>query len=188
MHPRGAPLVPPRTRRYLLKMKLEPLLFLMIAAGAVGTACGADAGPSMPAGSGGGTSTSVGTVGSTAQTGSGASGTVAATGSGTGSGVGGGGGAPASCAATATCGNFGGGCIKCAATTACATEYTACFDDASCKAYSGCIEPCGPKQLDCLQLCENQNPTGAMKYQALIRCVICGDCVTLCDHAPDICN
>ena len=172
-------------------MKLELLLFLMIAAGAVGTACGADAGPAMLPGPGGSASTSAGTVGSSAQTGDGATGTVTAgtSGSGTGSGAGGGGGgAPSSCADTATCGNFGVGCIKCAAKTACAAEYTACFDDAPCKAYSTCIAPCGVKQLDCLQLCQNQYPAGATEYQALTRCVICGDCVTLCEHAPDICN
>jgi hypothetical protein len=170
-------------------MKLELLLFLMIAAGAVGTACGASGGPDLPTGAGGSGSTAVATATSSAQSGP-STGTGATSGSGTGvgsTGVGGGGGA-SSCAAAATCGNFGDGCIKCAAKTACAAEYTACFDDAQCKAYSACIEPCGVKQLDCLQLCQNQYPVGATEYQALTRCVICGDCVTLCDHAPDTCK
>ncbi len=115
-----------------------------------------------------------------------------ATGTGPASTSGGSGGAgsgyPADCATTAECGNFGGGCIKCASKTACVAEYEACFDDVPCKAYSLCIEPCGAKELDCLQQCQNSYPSGATKYQALTRCVICGDCVTLCDHAPDICN
>ena len=179
-------LVPLLARRYPRKMKPELLLFLMLAAGAVGTACGADAGSSSTAGAGGGDSTTVGTVGSSSQTGVGSSGTGA--GAGTTSGAGGSGGGPADCAATAACGNFGGGCIKCAAKTACAAEYTACFNNAPCKAYSACIEPCGVKDVDCLQQCQNQSPTGATEYLALIRCVICGDCVTLCEHAPDTCN
>jgi hypothetical protein len=169
-------------------MKLELLLFLMIAAGAVGTACGADAGPEMP-GSGGSGSTSTGTsaMASAAQTGSGSTGTGSASTGGSG-GNGSGGGEPIDCAATATCGNFGGGCIKCAAKKTCVAEYKACFDDAPCKAYALCIEPCGAKELDCLQQCQNTYPSGATEYQALTRCVICGDCVALCDHAPDICN
>lgn len=117
--------------------------------------------------------TSVGT-GSTGTSGSG----------GGGSGAGG----AMDCAASTTCGNFGAGCIKCAAKTACAAEYKACFDDAPCKAYSLCIAPCGAKDINCLQQCMNQSPGGATEYQALSRCVICGDCVTLCDHAPDTCN
>ena len=106
-----------------------------------------------------------------------------------GGGVGGGGGAfPADCAETGSCGNFGGGCIKCASKVACSVEYNACFDHMPCKSYSFCLEQCGPKDLDCLQQCENQNPGGAAEYQALIHCVICGDCATLCDHAPDTCK
>jgi hypothetical protein len=92
------------------------------------------------------------------------------------------------CAASTTCGNFGAGCIKCAVKTACAAEYKACFDDAPCKAYAVCIGQCPAKDINCLQLCMNQSPGGATEYQALTRCVICGDCVTLCDHAPDTCN
>jgi hypothetical protein len=171
-------------------MKLELLLFLMIAAGSVGTACGASASSSGagagPGGFGGsGESTSTGDSATAAQTGSAQSGTGS---SGTGAVGGAGGGFPTDCAATATCGNFGAGCIKCAAKTACATEYQACFDDAPCKAYSACIEPCGAKQLDCLQLCANQYPGGATKHQTLIHCVICGDCSTLCEHSPDTCK
>jgi hypothetical protein len=105
-----------------------------------------------------------------------------------GSAGGGGGSDPTDCAASTTCGNFGDGCIKCAAKTACAAEYKVCFEDAPCKAYSLCIEPCGAKDINCVQLCANQSPAGATEYQALSRCVICGDCVTLCDHAPDTCN
>lgn len=171
-------------------MKLERLLFLMIAAGVVGTACGAELSSptsSGVGGSGGGLET--GTVGTTTagQTGS-ATGSATSGGSG-GSGSGGGGGAfPADCAEMDSCGNFGAGCIKCASKVACSAEYNACFDHAPCKAYSFCIEQCGPKDLDCLQQCENQNPGGAAEYQALIHCVICGDCATLCDHAPDTCK
>ncbi len=168
-------------------MKLEFLLFLMIAAGAVGTACGASQqSGAVSAGSGGGGSTATGTSGTStgSGTGTGSTGT-----SGTSGGSGGGGsGLPTDCAAAATCGNFGDGCIRCAAKTACAAEYQACFDNAPCKAYSLCIEPCGSKDVDCLQLCENQNPSGATEYQALSRCVICGDCAALCEHPPDACN
>ncbi|MEO5730520.1 MAG: hypothetical protein ABI134_14905 [Byssovorax sp.] len=181
-------LVPPRAQRYLQRMKLERLLFLMIAAGAVGTACGADlSSPSSSGvgGSGGGLET--GTVGTTTAGQSGSA-TGSATGS-DGSGSGGGGGAfPADCADMESCGNFGAGCIKCASKVASNDEYHACFDHAPCKAYALCLEQCGPKDLDCLQQCENQNPGGAAEYQALIPCEICGDCATLCDHAPDTCK
>jgi hypothetical protein len=170
-------------------MKLELLLFLMIAAGAVGTACGAsDQGPPGPPGSGGSGSTSTVTTGTSVTSGAGVTGSGSSGTSGSGGSAGGGGGFPTDCAATATCGNFGGGCIKCAAKTACVAEYQACFSDAPCKAYSLCIEPCGAKELDCLQACENQYPTGATEYQALSRCVICGDCAALCEHPPDTCN
>ena len=137
----------------------------------------------------GGSGGDVGTTGTAAatsggQTGSGAGGDGAGSG-----GTGGGGGAfPADCAETASCGNFGAGCIKCATKEACSAEYHACFDHAPCKAYSLCVDPCGPQDLDCMEQCENQNHVGAAQYQALIHCVICGDCATLCDHAPDICK
>jgi hypothetical protein len=178
-------LVPALARRYLRRMKLERLLFLMIVAGAVGTACSADWAPE-PSGSGGsgGAKWMTGAVDTTSsgQSGSGTSGTgFSAT-------SGGGGGDPASCAAMGECGNFGAGCIKCAAKVACSVEYDACFNDAPCKAYSLCIDACGPKDLDCAQLCVNQSPGGASEYQALIHCVLCGDCSTLCEHAPETCK
>jgi hypothetical protein len=175
-------------------MKLKLLFFSMIAAGAAGTACGASASSSgtgeVTGGGGSDGSTTTGDSATAAQSGSaqagaGSSGTSGTSGAG---GGGGGGGFPANCADTADCGNFGGGCIKCAAKSACAAEYQACFDDAPCKAYSLCIEPCGAKELDCLQKCQNQYPSGATEYQALIHCVICGDCSTLCVHAPDTCK
>lgn len=179
-------LVPARARRYVRRMKLERLLFLMIASGAIGAACSADWAPE-PNGSGGSTgetgTTGATDTGSTGQSGSGTSGTGS---SGTSSGVGGG--FPASCADTGECGNFGAGCIKCAAKVACSAEYDACFNDAPCKAYSLCLDDCGPKDLDCAQLCVNQSPEGAAEYQALIHCVLCGDCSTLCEHAPDTCK
>ena len=184
-------LVPPRAQRYLQKMMLERLLFLTIAAGAVGTACGADlSSPSTGGvgGSGGALETETVDTASTGQSGSGTG--VAGSTATSGSGVGGvvGGALPADCAEMDSCGNFGAGCIKCASKVACSVEYHACFDHAPCKAYSFCIEQCGPKGLNCLQQCENQNPDGAAEYQALIHCVICGDCATLCDHAPDTCK
>lgn len=173
-------------------MKLERLLFSMIAAGVVGTACGAYDEGSASMGGVGGSGGDVGTTGTAAATGSGETGSGVGAGSGgTGgdSDSGGGGGAfPADCAETASCGNFGAGCIKCVTKAACSAEYHACFDHAPCKAYSYCIEQCGPKALDCMQQCENQNASGAAEYKALIHCVICGDCATLCDHAPDICK
>ncbi len=95
---------------------------------------------------------------------------------------------PANCADTGECGNFGAGCIKCAAKAACSVEYDACLNDAPCKAYSLCLDKCGPKDLDCAQLCANESPSGAAEYQALTRCVLCGDCAALCDHAPDTCK
>jgi hypothetical protein len=180
-------LVPPRAQRYLLTMKLERLLFLMIAAGALGTACGADLASSSAGGVGGnGGALETSSVGATSagQTGSGTGGA----GSSATSGGGSGGAFPANCAETGSCGNFGAGCIKCASKVACSVEYHACFDHMPCKSYSFCLEQCGPKDLDCLQQCENQNPGGAAEYQALIHCVICGDCATLCDHAPDTCK
>jgi len=164
-------------------MKLELLLFLTIAAGA---ACGADAGSSsaggVGGGGGGGGQMGTGQAATSGQTAEGA-----ATGT-SGGATGAGGGSPVSCADTAECGNFGGGCVKCASKSSCAAEYQACFDDMPCKSYSLCIAPCGAKELDCLQACETQFPNGATEYQALTRCVICGDCMALCEHAPDICK
>jgi len=181
-------LVPPRAQRYLPRMKLERFLFSMIAAGAVGTACGADMWePSTGSGGSGG---DIGTTGTavTAGTGQTGSGVGGASSTGTSDSGGGGGAFPADCAETASCGNFGAGCIKCASKVACSAEYHACFDHAPCKAYSFCADQCGPKQLDCMQQCENDNPDGAGEYKALIHCVICGDCAALCEHAPDICK
>ena len=188
-------LVPPRAQRYLPRMKLERLLFLIIAAGAVWTACGAYDEASSSAGGVGGSGSggddgAVVTAGATGsgQTGSG-SGWSSSTGTSGGGGSGDDGGVfPADCAETASCGNFGAGCIKCASQVACSAEYHSCFDHAPCKAYSYCIDQCGPKELDCMQQCENANPGGATEYKALIHCVICGDCATLCEHAPDICK
>ena len=168
-------------------MTLERLLFLMIATASAGTACSVTAGSSS-AGSGGGgdfdgqTGTGPPAAGQTG-TGSGTS-----DGAGGGSGAGGSGGFPADCADSTECGNFGGGCVKCASKSSCETEYVACFGDLPCKSYSFCITSCAAKDLDCVQVCENQFPSGAAEYQALTRCVVCGDCVALCEHAPDICK
>lgn len=180
-------LVPLLARRYLRAMKLDCLLFLMIAAGAVGTACSADAEPIGTGGFGGQVVGSVGTgtgeATATGQSGSGTSGP-----SSTGTSGGSGGAFPTNCADTGECGNFGAGCIKCAAKAACSAEYDACFNDAPCKAYSLCLDKCVPKDLECAQLCANESPSGAAEYQALTRCVLCGDCAVLCEHAPDTCK
>jgi hypothetical protein len=163
-------------------MKLEHLLFLMIATTAAGTACSVTADSSSAGSFGGGLEGPTGTgPPAPGQTGSGSGGADS-------SGLGGSGGFPSSCADTVECGNFGGGCVKCASKSSCVAEYQACFEDLPCKSYSLCIAPCGTKELECLQACENEFPTGSAKYGALTRCVICGDCVALCDHAPDICK
>jgi hypothetical protein len=165
-------------------MKLELLLLLMIGAGAAGTSCGADAGSSSVGGVGGG-----GGSGGQMGTATGATSGQIAVGGATGTSGGGvGGGFPANCADTLECGNFGAGCVKCASQSSCAIEYQKCFKDEPCKSYSVCIAPCGVKELECLQACATQFPNGAVEYQALTHCVICGDCVALCDHAPDLCK
>jgi hypothetical protein len=173
-------------------MKLEHLLFLMIATAAGGAACSvAESSSSTGSFGGGGGGDFDGQTGTGPPATSGSTDSApSATGVGAGGvgGGGGGGGFPANCADTTECGNFGGGCVKCASKSSCAAEYQACFGDLPCKSYSFCVTSCAAKDLDCLQVCENQFPSGAAEYQALTRCVICGDCVALCEHAPDICK
>ncbi|MFO0616245.1 MAG: trypsin-like serine protease [Polyangiaceae bacterium] len=64
---------------------------------------------------------------------------------------------------------------------ACASEVDACFADAACSALNDCYSACPDGDNVCYDGCDQSNPGGIAKFNAITECTVCGACASVCD-------
>lgn len=68
---------------------------------------------------------------------------------------------------------FAGGCTQ---------DVIDCFNNGQCSDYVNCIQSCSTQS--CVQMCTNDNPSGAQQYQGIFTCICTGPCATECATDP----